>query len=60
MEDSKNTALRVELTSHERKQTETSSGVELNPNDLNAHELEERVAPVSLSFTKVAVTYTPQ
>jgi hypothetical protein len=52
--------IRIELTDEQREQLKKSTGVDLAALDLSLRELEERIAPLSLSFSKVSMEYRPQ
>ena len=52
--------VRIELTDDQRKQIREVSGKEVAVLEVTVTELEERVAPVSLSFGQTSHTYTQQ
>ena len=52
--------IRIDLTKEQQEQLKKESGHDVQSIELNAQELEERVAPVSFSYTKVNWTYTEQ
>lgn len=52
--------LRIELTKEQQDQLSAAFGKELAAVELKIEQLEERVAPVSLSFGTIEKTYVPQ
>ena len=52
--------IRIELTKDQQAQIKQESGHDVQSIELGVQELEERVAPTSLSFGKIEYTYTPQ
>lgn len=52
--------IRIDLTKEQQAQIKQESGHDVSSIELGVQELEERVAPASLSFGKIEYTYTPQ
>jgi hypothetical protein len=52
--------VRIELTAEQRDHIRKSTGVDLTAVDLSLQELEERIAPLSLSYSKIEMQYRPQ
>jgi hypothetical protein len=52
--------IRIELTDEQKEQIKQASGKTVSTLEFTVAELEQRIAPVSLSYGSVHVTYTPQ
>lgn len=52
--------IRIELTKEQQEQIKLESGHDVPSIELGLQELEERVAPLSLTYTKIEWTYQPQ
>ena len=52
--------IRIELTKDQQAQIKQESGHDVQSIELGVQELEERVAPLSLNFTKIEYTNVQQ
>ena len=52
--------IRIELTTEQRAFVKERTGIEVPSVELTGEELEQRIAPESLSFGHIGVTYNPQ
>jgi hypothetical protein len=52
--------IRIELTPEQIEQIKETSGKTVSALEFTAQELEERVAPVSLSFSSISIQYNQQ
>lgn len=53
-------SIRIELTTEQKEQIEAALGTRPDAIELDAEELEQRIAPLSFNYGSVAVTYTQQ
>lgn len=56
----KSERIRLELTPEQQKQVKDASGQAVTAIELRTEELEERIAPTSLSYGTIQNVYTPQ
>lgn len=59
MSDEQRRSIRIDLTSEQREQIKEALGKEVAALDLNAEELEQRIAPSDFSFTHHVDTSSP-
>lgn len=52
--------IRIELTKEQQEQVKEAAGQDVTALEFDAHEMEERIAPTSLSYGSVEWTYKPQ
>jgi hypothetical protein len=52
--------IRIELTEDQVRHIKEASGQSVSALEFSVQELEDRIAPTSLSFGKIDWTYTPQ
>ena len=52
--------IRIDLTEEQKDLIKRASGKTVSALEFTAQELEERVAPVSLAFSSLTITYSPQ
>jgi hypothetical protein len=52
--------VRIQLTPEQMALVKNATGKDAETLELSVEELEERIAPVSLSLTKTTVVYSPQ
>lgn len=58
--DKPESRIRIDLTDDQRKQIREASGKDISTLEVTITELEERIAPTSLSYGGIKYTYTQQ
>ena len=58
--DKQPSTIRIELTDEQTRQIQQTCGTVVSALEFNVQELEDRIAPLTINFTSVPVTYSPQ
>ena len=58
--DKQPSTIRIELTDEQTRKIQQTCGTVVSALEFNVQELEDRIAPLTINFTSVAVTYSPQ